>query len=246
MFVSSTRERIRELLDTGKSQAEVARQLGLAVATVDYHVRVIRAPNAPAVETESSIDPRAAVSQIPTRAQVLTLLQSGLSRSLVARLLGLTKPTVSYHARRLGLQVDERCARRYDWRQIQRYYDDGHSVRECCGKFGCSRGAWHDAMRRGALITRPAATPTEELFAFGTSRNRSNLKRRLIDERIKEPRCEACGLSSWREQPLSLALHHANGDRHDNRLENLHLLCPNCHSQTDTFAGRRRPPVKPP
>ena len=35
-----------------------------------------------------------------------------------------------------------------------------------------------------------------------------------------------------------MALHHINGDRLDNRLENLELLCPNCHSQTETFAGR--------
>jgi 5-methylcytosine-specific restriction endonuclease McrA len=38
-----------------------------------------------------------------------------------------------------------------------------------------------------------------------------------------------------------LALHHVNGDRLDNRLENLELLCPNCHSQTDTYSGRNRP-----
>jgi 5-methylcytosine-specific restriction endonuclease McrA len=37
---------------------------------------------------------------------------------------------------------------------------------------------------------------------------------------------------------LSLQLHHINGERHDNRLENLALLCPNCHSQTNTWAGR--------
>ena len=48
----------------------------------------------------------------------------------------------------------------------------------------------------------------------------------------------ACGLTSWRGKPLALALHHINGDRLDNRLENLALLCPNCHSQTDNFSGR--------
>jgi hypothetical protein len=37
------------------------------------------------------------------------------------------------------------------------------------------------------------------------------------------------------------ARHHSNGDPHDNRLDNLKLLCPNCHSQTDTFAAKKRP-----
>jgi 5-methylcytosine-specific restriction endonuclease McrA len=57
---------------------------------------------------------------------------------------------------------------------------------------------------------------------------------------LKDERCERCGLTDWRGQPLSLALHHVNGDGADNRLENLQLLCPNCHSQTPNFAGRNR------
>jgi 5-methylcytosine-specific restriction endonuclease McrA len=64
------------------------------------------------------------------------------------------------------------------------------------------------------------------------------LKRRLIKLGLKADRCEICGISAWRGAPLSLALHHVNGDGRDNRLENLQLLCPNCHSQTDNFAGR--------
>jgi hypothetical protein len=80
--------------------------------------------------------------------------------------------------------------------------------------------------------------PIDELLVAGTVRNRMNLKRRLIAEGIKEPRCEGCGLNAWHGAPLTLTLHHVNGVRDDNRLENLQLLCPNCHSQTDTFAGR--------
>jgi hypothetical protein len=56
--------------------------------------------------------------------------------------------------------------------------------------------------------------------------------------------CAWCAISKWRDQPLVLHLDHINGINNDNRLINLRLLCPNCHSQTDTYGNRgRRPPV---
>jgi 5-methylcytosine-specific restriction endonuclease McrA len=96
------------------------------------------------------------------------------------------------------------------------------------------------------VVARPKALPIAELLVG--RRNRVNLKQRLIAAGLKQPRCELCGIDSWRRLPLSLALHHVNGVGDDNRLENLQLLCPNCHSQTDTFAGRntrgRQPPIE--
>lgn len=71
-------------------------------------------------------------------------------------------------------------------------------------------------------------------------KNATKLKERLIKEGIKEYKCEnpECGLSEWHGKPISLQIHHINGNHHDNRLENLQLLCPNCHAQTDTYAGK--------
>lgn len=66
------------------------------------------------------------------------------------------------------------------------------------------------------------------------------MKERLLRSGVKTGACEVCGLREWHGRPLSLALHHVNGDGLDNRLENLQLLCPNCHSQTVNFAGRNR------
>ncbi len=69
--------------------------------------------------------------------------------------------------------------------------------------------------------------------------NRKIVKRALIRNKIKEYKCEKCGISTWCNKPLVLQLHHINGIKNDNRIENLQLLCPNCHAQTDTYKKRK-------
>jgi Zn finger protein HypA/HybF involved in hydrogenase expression len=71
-----------------------------------------------------------------------------------------------------------------------------------------------------------------------SSYNRTKLKERLFKEGLKEYKCELCGISEWNGKPLSLQLHHINGVNNDNRLSNLQILCPNCHSQTDNFSSK--------
>jgi len=237
MFVSSTREIIADLYESGLSISAIARQLDLAPTTVSYHVE--RLGRSGVDETgEPKAPPDGVVSGVPTRRQVATMMAAGVPRAEIARQLGVSKATVSYHARRLGEAVDERCARRYDWEAVQRYYDGGHSVGECMKSFGFSAGSWFEAVNRGAVVARPSATPISELLVAGSYRGRFNLKTRLVREGLKLNVCERCGVTDWLGEPLTLALHHVNGERHDNRLENLMLLCPNCHSQTDNYAGR--------
>jgi hypothetical protein len=175
-----------------------------------------------------------------TRRAVAELLSQGLSGADIARRLGVSKPTVCFHLRMLGVPPAVEFSKRYDWESIRAYYDAGHSMTQCMAKFGFSRNAWWDAIRRGVITPRPRLEPIETLLSRGRRRNRFHIKGRLIAAGLKEPRCERCGVTDWHGKPLALELHHVNGDGHDNRLENLLLLCPNCHSQTDTWGGRNR------
>lgn len=71
--------------------------------------------------------------------------------------------------------------------------------------------------------------------------NRTSLKNRLLEAGLLEYKCALCGnTGEWLGKKLSLQLDHKNGKNNDHRLINLRFLCPNCHSQTETFSGRNK------
>ncbi len=74
----------------------------------------------------------------------------------------------------------------------------------------------------------------EAFTEFSYKKNGSSTAKALIA--LRGQMCEHCGITTWLNQPINLEVHHRNGDRTDNSLENLQLLCPNCHSYTNTFA----------
>lgn len=169
--------------------------------------------------------------------EITVLLQQGMKQCDISRKLNCAKSTVSYRASKLkvlpSLYDGSIYHKRYNWESIRETLKTGISSRECARIYGISSNAWQKALVRGDIPHRiKKFTPINEI------KDRGSLKRRLIKDGILQYFCQRCGINNWQGERLSLHLHHKNGINNDHSLENICLLCPNCHSLTETFAGR--------
>jgi HNH endonuclease len=174
------------------------------------------------------------------RAEEIDATQRPIS---VREVVGCSKGTVAFHAKRVGKVAENpACLVRYDWKEVQAYYDEGHSRAECVRKFGFCSQTRARAVRSGKIIAnRDWRIPLEVLLVSDRQQTcRVHLKNRLIRANLLTCVCQICGLTEWRGQSIVLELDHINGKETDNRLENLRLLCPNCHSQTTTYCSKNR------
>ena len=84
-------------------------------------------------------------------------------------------------------------------------------------------------------IDKVCTNKLDDILKPNVNYKSTSLKNRLIKEGLKEYKCEKCGCDGyWLGEPITLELHHINGNHYDNSIENLQILCPNCHSQTPT------------
>lgn len=86
--------------------------------------------------------------------------------------------------------------------------------------------------RKGGYISDPT-----HLFVAGKPYHTSMRKQYL---KLVPYECRECGISKWMGNPITLQMDHIDGDRENNTLDNLRLLCPNCHAQTETWAIQKK------
>ncbi len=94
---------------------------------------------------------------------------------------------------------------------------------------------------KGIRYKTRTRTTTEDMLKNGSKVQSYKLKKRLFEEGLKKPECEQCGWSRVSlDGRIPVELDHINGDRYDNRISNLKILCPNCHSLRPTHRGRNK------
>ena len=108
-------------------------------------------------------------------------------------------------------------------------------------KYAIKLGCYH-TNQSGKGLLKPKSTgkiPTDEILAGKHPHYQTNkLRVRLIKEGIKEEKCEVCGIEDWNGKNVSFELDHIDGNSNNHLLENLRVICPNCHSQTKTYRAR--------
>lgn len=148
--------------------------------------------------------------------------------------------------------------RRYTLAELQRAVESSLTIRQVLQKLnvkaaGGNYDVFHRAVRHYQLDTShftgcnpkgrkypQRRRPIADYLVKGSIVGSFRLKRYLLQQGLLEARCSDCGLTTWQGRPIPLELDHRNGERHDNQLVNLRLLCPNCHAFTPTYRGKNR------
>jgi transposase len=186
-----------------------------------------------------------------TNKRLIELLENGTSYNEICKELGISKSTISYHAKRLKLKRGQSFIRSlYDWDVIQAYYDEGYCLREVAIHFNLKYETVLDGSRRGKLKVdsrrrcKNTRAYLSEMFSENSSHRTCVIRYRIKKYDLLPYYCHnsECPLykkeSIWAGKAVVLHLDHINGINNDHRLENLRWLCPNCHSQTETYCGK--------
>ena len=88
-----------------------------------------------------------------------------------------------------------------------------------------------------ARVYNNTSTSISEYLSNRVKITSGKLRIKLLTEGLKENKCEICGITKWLGKPIVCQLHHIDGNNQNNNLENLQILCPNCHSQTENYCG---------
>lgn len=179
---------------------------------------------------------------------LLTALLSGETKRSIANRIGVAESTIGYYIKRFGLKNHLDSHKK---QQLLSAIDATNTMLAAAKYLGVPYRTFIEAAKRFGIyepnqgrrgISRPSngnGFPLQDILDGKHPQYQSNhLRRRLLQEGIFEHKCSCCKLTEWNGQPIPIELDHIDGNKHNHQQDNLRLLCPNCHAQTDTYKGK--------
>ena len=135
--------------------------------------------------------------------------------------------------------------------EIEEWIEQNQSKAFICKQLNCKQetlnrylgimGIVYAGNQSGKGMSKPQPSKymsLDQYLAESKDIQTNKIRLKLLKEGYKEHICENCGLTEWLGEPIPLEVHHKDGNRHNNVLENFQLLCPNCHALTDSYRGK--------
>lgn len=169
------------------------------------------------------------------------LLLVGTKYSSIQKEIKTTKANISAYAKIFG--IPRKTRKTYNWKEIEDQLAQGVSEIKLRKKYGYAKRSLAKAVATGKIRYAKIRSLTAKEYAEHIKKTNpnSNIRRKmtkLLKQEGREYKCELCETKDWNGEKLTLDLDHIDGNRLNNDPDNLRFLCPNCHSQTETWRGR--------
>ena len=190
--------------------------------------------------------------------EILSLREEGLSYREISRQVNCSKSLVSFYCNKNNWEKIEKKRKETETYELLvcDLIKESDNINQICKKLGKKPTNTNYAFIKKIInkyninVSHFTAEKTDrkcirytddEIFCINSPYTNSNsLKNRLIKNNLKNNKCEICGNTMWNGVNIQLEIHHINGIHNDNRLENIILICPNCHATTENYCGRNK------
>lgn len=215
MATNSSKNEIQSALESSSSMSEMCKALGLVPATKS-NVRIVHDANIYGLAIPDYVSKNVIE-------QALTRLNRNVTDDEIEDAV-VTEKTILDVVIKMKLPLTKNTVRR---------------IRKIAEEMG------EEIPYRLESQTRPKLR-AEDILVKNSPASRSGIKSHIVSNGLLDnSKCSECGIVEWNNAPISLHLDHINGINNDNRIENLRFLCPNCHSQTETYCRRGQYPDEP-